>query len=126
MAINFCTIGRDTVNGFCGTQRAKVLANLIHEAGHDIIVVPPKPTVGHSGGTTFGRAPVTPMQYRRPVELEKPTTPTELPFITVSAEVFGMSGSETLEVTTRLDFVTITDVEMNVSEIAVNISDMEI
>jgi len=125
MAINFCTIGRDTVDGFCGTQRAKVLATLIHEAGHDIVVVPPKAPIGHSGGSTFGR-PQASMQYRQPLPIEKPTIPTELPFITVSAEVFGMSGSETLEVTTRLDFVVVTDLEMNVSEIAVNISDMEI
>lgn len=154
MAINYCTIGSMTVDGFCGTQRAKVLARLIHEAGHDIVTPPVQPTKpGTSGGISYGPGPyappvrpnvpnqwanVRPPQYR-PSELDRPVLPIEQPFITVSAEIWALRGSETVEVTPRLDFVTVTDLEFNFdlvtitdlefnheSVITVNISQMEI
>lgn len=135
MSINYCTIGKNSIDGFCGNQRAKVLSRLIHEAGHDIIVVPPTPTPRpSSGGTSIGirsgfdfRPDVRSPPFRREPEAQRPLQPQEQPFITVSAEILGMKGQETLEVSPRLDFVTVTDLEINEGpEITVNISDMEI
>ena len=145
MSINYCTIGKDRVDGFCGNQRAKILARLIHEAGHDIIVVPPQPPRPIGGGSAIGggfnfHPAVQQPMYRPPDINDKPLPPVEQPIITVSAKIFDMFGSETLEATQRLDFVVVTDLEfgssptvavtelqMNVApEITVNISEMEI
>lgn len=137
MSINYCTIGRDRIDGFCGNQRAKVLARLIHEAGHDIIVVPPTPTPRPSGGGAIigggfdFRPHVNVLQpgqrpWQRP-ELDKHLPQQEQPVITVRAEIFGFSGFQIQEVTNRIDFVTVRDLEINNdSEITVNITEMEI
>lgn len=143
MAINYCTIGTMTVDGFCGKQRAKVLARLIHEAGHDAVVPPnPAPNPGHSGGSiSYGPGPyappvrpnvpnqwanIRPPEYR-PQDFNRNLPPVEQPVITVAAEIWTMRGSETVEVTPRLDFITITDLEFNhEAVITVNISEMEI
>jgi hypothetical protein len=132
MSINYCTLGAATVDGFCGTQRAKVLAHLIHQAGHDVVVPPaPQPTHGGSGGSSYGpgfRQQINQPQYRRPPELDRniEAPPREQPYITVSAEFMGITGSQTIEVTQRLDFVTITDLEVNHdASITVNISEMQ-
>lgn len=132
MSINFCSINATRIDGFCGTQRAKVLARLIHEAGHDeVIVVPPKPTPRpHSGGTTIGgnfnfRPNVQPPTFRPDIDQNLP--PVEQPYITVTADILGMRGSETIEATSRIDFVVVTDLEINAgSDTSVNISNTEI
>ena len=143
MSINYCTIGRDRIDGFCGNQRAKVLARLIHEAGHDIIVVPPVNPPRHSGGggisigaPGFNFTPnVLQPGIQRPwqqqpqpkVDLEKDAPPREQPFITVKVEFMGLVGSQTIEASNRLDFVVVSDLEINDGpEITVNISEMEI
>ena len=145
MSINYCTIGTNTVDGFCGTQRAKVLARLIAEKYTATPVPNPRPG---SGGISFGPGPailpgtsfrpgwIQPQQPDlrsrtyypdRQTDLNKDTLPFEQPFITVTAELFGARGSQTLEATTRLDFVIVTDLEINHQDvITVNISEMEI
>jgi len=137
MSINYCTIGLDRIDGFCGNQRAKVLARLIREAGHEIIVVPPTPTPrpGGSGGSTIGGGfnfrpnvfqPGQPWQQPRQ-DIDQNLPQREQPYITVTAEIMGMRGSETIEATARLDFVIVSDLEINEGpEITVNISEMEI
>jgi len=127
MSINYCTIGTGRIDGFCGKQRAKVLARLIHEAGHDVIVVPPKPTPRpHSGGSTI-RPGMDFKPYIAPQMDRQNLPPVDQPYITVRAEIFGMVGSETIENTQRLDFVVVTNLEINEGpEISVNISEMEI
>jgi len=122
MAINFCTIGQDPIDGFCGIQRSKILARLIHEVGHD--VVPPKPHPPAGGMDIGGAGFWSPFRSQ---DLPHNVQPVEQPFITVTAEIFGMVGSQTLEASARLDFVLVTDLEINtLPEIAVNISEMEI
>lgn len=127
MSINFCTIGKVRIDGFCGSQRAKVLARLIHEAGHDTVVVPSIPPRGHSGGAIVGNFKPQPFPSFRPTEpqVDRNLPPVEQPYITVRAEIFGMFGSETVETVSRLDFVVVTDLEIG-SEVEVNISEMEI
>lgn len=52
----------------------------------------------------------------------------EQPFITVTAEIMGLAGSETLDVVNRLDFVTVTDLQFEDSGdpgLSVNITEME-
>jgi hypothetical protein len=132
MSINYCTIGLTTVNSFCNAERTKVLARLIQQAGHDVVPTP-QPTNGGSGGSAYspgigiqpGVRPMPPPRWTPP-EIDHIEAPREQPFITVYAEIMGMMGSETLEVTQRLDFVTITDLEVNHNaSITVNISEME-
>lgn len=142
MSINYCTIGAQSIDGFCGSQRAKVLARLIREAGHDVVVPPtPRPSGGgisigpNLPSTSFrpgvlqpGQQPWRQQPYRPPQQdVDQNLPPREQPFITVRAEVLGMVGQETLEATARLHFVVVTDLEINSSpEITVNISEMEI
>ena len=132
MAINYCTIGSTTVDGFCGLQRAKVLARLIDEAGHGVVNPPTPQPHGHGGtggithGPTPGYRPPTFPQYRPP-EVERDPYTYEQPIITVTAEIFEFRGSETQETTVRLDFVTVSDLEFNSEPVVtVNITEMEI
>ena len=143
MSINFCTLAATTVNTFCGNQRAKILARLITEAGHDIVVPPaPPPPIGHgaSGGIDFvpatgfnlptTRAPLP--TWRRPDE-DKFQQPLESTVISVSvSDALGFSGTDTIHLDNRLDFVTVTDLEIQpfgrvpaTEEVTVNISEME-
>ena len=117
MSINYCSIGTATVDAFCGLTRAKVLARLIHEAGHDVIV--PTPTQ-HGGGATIRPRP----QW---VNNSPPIQNFEQSRITVSVMAFGVQSDETQEMTSRLDFVTVTGLEINSSTPeTVNISKLEI
>jgi hypothetical protein len=141
MSINFCTIGSTSVDGFCGTQRAKVLARLIHQAGHDddVVVVPVPPSVPPPGSFSPFSSRQQQMFTRR-IEKDPIVVQRDQPTITVAAKIFGFKGSETLHVTPRLDFVTVTNLEFSAdapviitdlefnkgSTITVNISDMEI
>lgn len=133
MSINYCTISTTTVDGFCGNQRAKVLARLLEEKYP--VVNPPIPSPGiGSGGWTFGPISgttpvVSPPRYapHRP-EIDRVVVPYEQPWVTVTvSDIFSFRGSETLETTARLDFVMVTDVKFNDEhEITVNITEMEI
>lgn len=129
MAINYCTISSNTVDGFCNAQRAKVLARLIDEAGHGSVQPPTPHGHGGTGGISHGPTPGRPIyspQYRLPQVDREPLT-YEQPFITVTADIFAFHGSETQETTVRLDFVTVTDLEINSEDVVtVNITEMEI
>jgi hypothetical protein len=127
MSINFCTIASSPVDGFCGTQRAKVLARLIpilHPA------VPPVVTTG-----TNPRVLRDTFKFNRPFEIEdQPTLTFEQPTVTVSAEIFGYYGTDTQDVSAaQVDFVSISDFEFGSSVhepdhdagvIAVNITEL--
>lgn len=129
MSINYCTISSTEIDGFCGTQRVKVLARLI-EQKYAVVNSPPS-----SGGWAYGPSfnanhGIQQPQYIPPFrqELDQDPQPYEQPWITVTAsEIFNTRGSETLETTPRLDFVTVTNVEFNNEpDITVNITDIEI
>lgn len=148
MSINYCTIGTNTVDGFCGTQRAKVLALLLAEKYDNVQPPAPSPAPppgGGGGGISYG--PSTPIlpgttispgwppnqnvpiyrPYDSRPDIDQNVPPIEQPFITVTVELYGKVGSETQEMSARLDFVVVTDLEINSeTAVSVNISEMEI
>lgn len=106
MAINFCTISSTTVDGFCGNQRAKVLARLIATAR------PPVANVPIGGGHIEHRPqPV----WQRPEIITPPRQlDFELPFITVTVKgLFGENGAQTYEVMPQVEFVTAFNLEFD-------------
>jgi hypothetical protein len=112
MSINFCTISASSIDSFCGARRAVVLNNLLAEFRPE----PPVTTPKRGGGPIFAG-------IRRE---EEPKTPVyfELDHVTVSATFQDMSGSDTLDMTGQLDFVIVTDLEFNASNVHVNITDL--
>jgi hypothetical protein len=126
VAINYCTIGTTTIDSFCGTQRAKVLARLILEARPDIPPTETRPPAG--GGWAIPTRPeLYPATYRPP-ELEQPPLNWEQPFVSVTVEMDGVQGIETQEMSTRFEFVVVTDLEISSDDdlVTVNISELEI
>lgn len=126
MSINFCTIASSPVDGFCGTQRAKVLARLIP-------ILHPTPAPAVSG--TNPRVLRDTFKFNRPFEIEdQPTLTFEQPTVTVSVEILGFAGSDTQDVSAvQVDFVSVSDFEFGTSAhepddhadvIAVNITEL--
>lgn len=138
MAINFCTIDGETVDGFCGLQRAKVLSRLVAEK----YTAPPRPTRPPIGGSIG--MPVQPNYgftnpwYDPYSSNLQPNV--EQPNITVRVrDLFGDQGEETLYATTQTELVTVTNLEFQSLEpttvtitdltfenVSVNIRDLEI
>jgi len=141
MSINYCTISTNAVDGFCGTQRAKVLALLLAEKY--AVVNPPTPQPGGGGGGVgighqgqWGQwsnipgtqPPLYPPRYEPP-RIDRDLPAYEQPFITVVVSDFlGLRGSETLNATPQIEFVTVTNLEIEDemhTDISVNITGLE-
>jgi hypothetical protein len=116
----------ESINGFCGKQRSKMIALLRETRGvnppvyvpDEPVITPPTIKYGGSGGAAPRFVPRMPEPLSREFSVEQP-------IITVSAEIFGIRGFESLEVTSRLDFVIVTDLEVT-QAITIEISQMEI
>jgi len=130
MAINYCTLSGYTLDTFCGNIRQKVLDRLIDEKYPDIPVPP------HGGGGGAGTRPGWSFPYHTP--FQPPTEreeddlqlPLEQPFVTVSAQLLGASGAQTLEMKQQLDFVVVVGLKVDDADlppvVAVNITDFNI
>lgn len=103
-----------------------MLSRLIEELHHE---TPPAPAKQGGGGATI--RPGTPWQRpaypRLQTEPDRDPLVYEQPLITVTAELDGVRGSQTIEVTSKMDFVFVTDLTFeNTSTVTVNILDLEI
>jgi hypothetical protein len=142
MSINACTISESTLDTFCGRRRSIVLTRLIKEAGHEIVLppiidppTPPKYTGGGHGSTGIRFNPGIPLPSRQPPQFISRASETEfntnismaeLPYIMLDVELFNMQGRGTVENKRTNEFVTLTDLEFTMSEITINITDLEI
>jgi len=126
MSINFCTLTGSTLDTFCGNRRSIIVNQLLTEK------YPPAPsapgTNNHHVSTDFARRYPHLVQHVEHEEI-KPLT-FEQPFITVSAELLGDVGTQTLEAKVQMEFATVTDLKIGDSpapqDISVNISDFSI
>jgi hypothetical protein len=126
MSINSCTVDMESINGFCGKQRSKMIALLRETRGiNPPVYIPDEPIVPPAVIKYGGSGGVAPRFIPRMPEPLSREFPVEQPIITVSAEIFGIKGFESLEVTSRLDFVIVTDLEVT-QAITIEISQMEI
>jgi hypothetical protein len=120
MAINSCTIDSFTVNTFCSPKRGAIFNKLILE------LHPTAPITSSASGSA--RAIRDTFQYQ-PFEIDDRETLTfEQPFVTVTVSGVLFSGSETQEMNSNLDFVTVTGISFGSAdeELYVNISDFKI
>lgn len=124
MAINACTIDGFTINSKSCADKFAVLIPILHPT------TPPPP--GPEGGFGIGRRPQAQQALQRPYEIEdREPLVFEQPDITVTAEFMEFTGSDTQSVNSnQLDFVTITNFEVDEAEaavpITVNITDLKI
>jgi hypothetical protein len=129
MAINFCTLTNSTIDTFCGNRRQLILDRLLEER-----YPPAPPPVLGTNNSSVREALVRqrPELFRRPAEEEELTQLTfEQPFITVTAELLGTTGTHQLDAATRLDFVVVTNLRIGErhqleATVAVNISDFKV
>lgn len=121
MSINYCTVGSNTVDSFCSPRRRIVFDKLVQElhpqrAGGNVQQV----------RNTAAIAQILARQQQRPhfdVDERDPMV-YEQPFISVTVELFGSTGTQTMDVSAaNVDIVTITNVEFGSMEpeIVVNI-----
>lgn len=120
MAINACSINAFTINGArCRTP------NLFR----------PAPVVGIIGTNNRNVSNDFARQYPHLIrhsehEVPQPHLEFEQPYITVSAELMGETGSQTLEAKVQMEFVSVTDIQFSEGSVApditVNISDISI
>jgi hypothetical protein len=119
MAINACSI-----NGFT------IDARRCRDKFADLIPIL-RPPVGGGGGQPNGWAQQRPPAYYRginPPRWDPPIAPrdTEQERVTVTAEIFGVSGTDTQSVVARPDLVTVTDIHIVSTEIGVNILNLKV
>jgi hypothetical protein len=122
MAINFCTLTRSSIDTFCGSRRQVVLNRLLEKKY-------PKNTAGAGQSVRDTFALQRPDLFRRVEDDERPPLVFEQPLITVQVIMNGMSMQQTLESHQRLDFVTVTDLDirpMSPEQVTVNIADINI
>ena len=115
MAINSCSINGFTLHGRRCSDKFAALVPILHP-----------PIVASTG--TNPRVLRDTFQLPRQFEIEdQPHLTFEQPIITVTAEIFGVSGSDTQDVSAaQLDFVTVTDLELEPTlSIDVNITDLK-
>ena len=112
MSINSSGIGSITIDDFSGSARAITFARLIDEKNR-APVPPTNPGFGSSGGG-FGSLPGNAPPRHNPFPFDNgPPRPYEQPTITVSVrDMLGNKGQETLDVTSRLDFVTVRNLDI--------------
>jgi hypothetical protein len=118
MSINFCSIDRSSINSFCGSRRQVVLDRLLDEK----YPVAPPAVITRGGNPQNIR---NQFQIARPFEYEEqPVLTFEQPFITVSVELHGKTGSQTLENQPQAHFVTVTGLAIEPT-LMVSVSDMD-
>lgn len=118
MSLNACTINKCSINAFCADRRSLVFDRLVLEA-HPI--QPPLPSYGGHGSTAVRN----PIYYDRPQEIPRVYEPIEQPFIVVTVDIFGKRGSQTIELSSQQDFVTVTNISFETDdELTVNISEL--
>lgn len=125
MSINACTIDSVTVDGFCGAIRAKVFASLVDQKYGG--VQPPTPHIpgggGWAGGMGPGSFPVPPRHSPFPFD----HVPSESPYITVTADLFGIKGQESLSKNAQDVFVVARNVDINdADDIAISIKNVDV
>lgn len=142
MSINACTIDSTSIDGFCGTIRAKVFARLV-EQKYGTVQPPAPPPIPGGGGWAGGLGPGAFPTPPRHDPFPFPPLPSENPYVTVTADLFGLKGQETLNKQTQDIFVTARNVDIedadsitisvkgfefeeDEEEITVNIRDLEI
>lgn len=107
MSINACTIASSSIHTFCSPRRAAVfnsLVSILHP-------VAPPPSVGKSH---LGVAPP-----RFEIE-DQPTLRFEQPFVSVSVEILGFSGTDTRDnISVQTDFVSVTDLSFGEESVVV-------
>lgn len=117
MAINSCTINAFTINSL-RCRRPDLFRPL-----------PPVDTVaGTNNGHIRDTFAIQHPDLVRHIENE-PVLQFEQPFVTVTAELMGETGSQTLEAKQQLEFAVVTDLtigEGRNEDVAVNISDFTI
>lgn len=131
MSINFCTLTGSTLDTFCGNSRQIILDRLLDEK---YATPPVQPFIGtNNSSVSKDFTKKFPHLVRHAVEDdERPVLTFEQPFITVSAELMGATGSQQQEVTPRLDFVVASDLNISKTttskevELSVNISDFTV
>lgn len=140
MSINYCTISTNTLDGFCGNQRAKVLAHLLDEKY--AVVNPPTPHPGGGGGGVgighqgqWGQWSNIPgIQHNipqvpryEPPRIDRDLPAYEQPWITVVVSNFlgDLRGEQTLNATPQVEFVTVTNLDFEDTDISVNITGLE-
>lgn len=110
MSINSCTIDSFAIDALCGGRRQVIIDGLTREKY-------PVNTPGASnGGWRSDRAPAFQQpQINRP-RWDPPEAPreqpTELERIIVTAQIFGVEGTDTQAVIARQDLVTVTDIHI--------------
>lgn len=103
MAINSCSINEHTVNSLCGSRRQAIIDSLLD------YTPPPAPQRGHPQQVhPDTRIPLE--IFRRDREEEHDFRDTELPYITVTAEVYGQIQMATHERTESNALVTVSGV----------------
>ena len=128
MSINYCTLGSNTIDAFCGPRRGLIFNKLILELH--------PPVVQSIGGgntqqirNTAAIAHVIAQQRSNFDIDERDPMIYEQPFVTVTVELFGATGTQTMDVSSiNVDIVTITGLEFDSTglEIDVNISELTI
>jgi len=105
MSINACSINRNTINALCRRRQQVVV----------------QPVIGHA---STGVKPQ--VDWIRP-DIEQPVHSFEQPFITVTVELMGRTGTQTLDVvSTQQHLVTATDFSVATGELHVEVSDLAI
>lgn len=128
MSINYCTLGSNTVDSFCSPRRAVVFNRLVLELHPPISAQQSTNSNPQQLRNTAAIARV--IAHQRPnfdVDEREPMV-YEQPFISVTVELFGATGTQTMDVSAvNIDIVTITGFEFDSSgpEISVNISDFD-
>jgi len=134
MSINYCTLASNTIDSFCSPRRGILLAELIAEL-HPTIVVP-QPTGGNPQQIRNDSSIAQQLLARQRAEQrpnfdvdEREPMIYEQPFVTVTVELFGSIGTQTMDVSAiNVDIVTVTNMDFGSAEpeIVVNIQDFEI
>ena len=122
MSINFCTLTNASVDTFCGNRRSVVLNNLLQKKY--------PPVVTSTGGGSYQVR--NEFAFNRPEQFVRPEEQRvlqfEQPFITVSAELMGMTGMQQIDLAPQLEFVVISDLQFPepTSSVTVNITDFSL
>lgn len=139
MSINYCTVSENSVDGFCGRQRAKILAQLLAEKYAAVVnpnTPPPYPGGGH--GISGWHSPIPGTQSNiplvpsrpEPLRIDHDLPAYEQPYITVKIFNFldDLRGEQTLTTQAQLEFVIVTNLEIENevhTDISVKITELE-
>lgn len=121
MAINACSVNGFTIDAGRCRNKFAALIPILHPTTS-------APKVSN-GGWAKARPPANyrginaPRWERDEVPRE---VPTELERITVTASFDGRTGTDTQQITSRPDLVTVTDIRIEAGEVSVNIANLQI